>query len=38
MTINDAEWIDFMRLIVRKPLERELKALLDNYKMVKVKF
>ncbi|CAF3554016.1 unnamed protein product [Rotaria sp. Silwood1] len=32
-TITDAEWIDFIRLIIHKPLERELKALLDNYKM-----
>ncbi|CAF0773022.1 unnamed protein product [Rotaria sordida] len=33
VTITDAEWIDFMRLILHKPLERELKLLLDNYKM-----
>ncbi|CAF2542356.1 unnamed protein product [Rotaria sp. Silwood2] len=33
MTVTDAEWIDFIRLIIHKPLERELKVLLDNYKM-----
>jgi hypothetical protein len=33
LTITDAEWIDFMRLIIHKPLERELKLLLDKYKM-----
>jgi hypothetical protein len=38
MTITDTEWIDFMRLIVHKPLEHELKLLLDKYKMVNIKF
>jgi hypothetical protein len=38
VTITDAEWIEFMRLILYKPLERELKLLLDKYKMVKLKF
>lgn len=38
VTIADAEWIDFMRLILRKPLEHELKSLLDKYKMVNLKF
>ncbi|CAF2191539.1 unnamed protein product [Rotaria magnacalcarata] len=33
VTIDDTEWIDCIRLIVHKPLERELKSLLDNYKM-----
>jgi hypothetical protein len=33
VTITDAEWIEFMRLILYKPLERELKLLLDKYKM-----
>ncbi|CAF3130286.1 unnamed protein product [Rotaria socialis] len=31
--IDDTEWIDCIRLIVHKPLERELKSLLDKYKM-----
>jgi hypothetical protein len=34
MTVTDAEWIDFMSLIIHKPLENELKSLLDKYKMV----
>ncbi len=38
MTIADTEWIDFMRLVVHKPLERELKLLLDKYKIVNIKF
>jgi hypothetical protein len=38
MTIADAEWIDFMRLIVHKPLECEIKLLLDKYKMVTIEF
>lgn len=33
-TVNDNEWIDLMRFIVHKPLEDELKSLLDKYKMV----
>jgi hypothetical protein len=36
--VTDGEWIDFMRLIVHKPLEEELKLLLDKYKMVNLKF
>ncbi|CAF5122170.1 unnamed protein product [Rotaria magnacalcarata] len=36
VTIDDTEWIDCIRLIVHKPLERELKSLLDNYKMVNI--
>ncbi|CAF0764716.1 unnamed protein product [Adineta steineri] len=32
-TVTDAEWLDFMRLVVHKPLENELKLLLDKYKM-----
>ncbi|UJR34115.1 hypothetical protein I4U23_021522 [Adineta vaga] len=31
-TVDDAEWIDFMRLIIHKPLEDDLKSLLDKYK------
>ena len=38
MAVTDAEWIDFMRLIVHKPLEYEIKLLLDKYKMVNITF
>ncbi|CAF1086823.1 unnamed protein product [Adineta ricciae] len=31
-TINDSEWIDLVRLIIHRPLEDELKSLLDRYK------
>lgn len=31
-TVTDAEWMDFIRLVVHKPLENELKLLLDKYK------
>ncbi|CAF0935159.1 unnamed protein product [Adineta ricciae] len=30
--INDSEWIDLVRLIIHRPLEDELKSLLDRYK------
>ena len=35
-TVTDAAWLDFMRLVVHKPLENELKLLLDKYKTVRM--
>ncbi|CAF4381592.1 unnamed protein product, partial [Adineta steineri] len=32
-TVVDDEWIDLIRLIICKPLENEIKMLLDKYKM-----
>lgn len=32
--INDGEWIDLVRWIIHRPLEDELKSLLDRYKTV----
>jgi hypothetical protein len=37
-TVTDGEWIQFIRLIVQKPLENDLKMLLDKYKMVNISF
>ena len=34
MTVIDSDWLDFMRLVVHKPLANELKLLLDKYKTV----
>ncbi len=35
-TITDTEWIDFIRFIVHKSFENELRMLLDKYKMVHI--
>jgi len=36
--VTDTEWLDLIRFIVHKPLENELKMLLDKYKMVNIRF